>query len=301
MAALIGAVLLAVPGSPIHRKPMLGLDLQGGLEVVLKAVPPKGHSASRRPTWTSLSRSSRAASTSSASRQPEVRKQGTDQIVDPARRRARPGEGGRADRQDGAARDLRLRGRPRSGAVGDRERPADRDPVALRPAHAGAEAGGEGLAGGVLPLPHEDDRRTTKKVTVTGKNGKKTTILKPAKKTVLTHSLLQGPADTQSELLKPYRGQAAGEGAGDEGAGAPSSSSAARSRTAASASTTTSPNASTTTSSSTSRPEGRNGPIPEMTGGDLVAVRHARRLRRRTTTRSSCSSSRATARASSSR
>src|SRR5438045_591927 len=41
--ALVGAILLAVPGSPIHKKPTLGLDLQGGLEVVLKAVPPKGH------------------------------------------------------------------------------------------------------------------------------------------------------------------------------------------------------------------------------------------------------------------
>ena len=43
VAALVGAVLLAVPGSPIHRKPTLGLDLRGGLEVVLKAIPPKGH------------------------------------------------------------------------------------------------------------------------------------------------------------------------------------------------------------------------------------------------------------------
>ena len=42
LAAVVGVVLLAIPGSPIHRKPVLGLDLQGGLEVVLKAVPPKG-------------------------------------------------------------------------------------------------------------------------------------------------------------------------------------------------------------------------------------------------------------------
>ena len=42
-AALAGVALLAVPGSPVHKKPTLGLDLQGGLEVVLKAVPPKGH------------------------------------------------------------------------------------------------------------------------------------------------------------------------------------------------------------------------------------------------------------------
>jgi SecD/SecF fusion protein len=41
--ALVGTALLAVPGSPAHRSLRKGLDLQGGLEVVLKAVPPKGH------------------------------------------------------------------------------------------------------------------------------------------------------------------------------------------------------------------------------------------------------------------
>ncbi|MFL5960060.1 MAG: protein translocase subunit SecD [Gaiellaceae bacterium] len=41
-AALVGAVMLAVPGSPAYKKPTLGLDLQGGLEVVLRAVPDKG-------------------------------------------------------------------------------------------------------------------------------------------------------------------------------------------------------------------------------------------------------------------
>src|SRR5262249_9968176 len=38
-ALLVGAVLLIVPGSPVHKKATLGLDLQGGLEVVLRAVP----------------------------------------------------------------------------------------------------------------------------------------------------------------------------------------------------------------------------------------------------------------------
>ena len=43
VAALAGVAALAIPGSPAHKKVTLGLDLQGGLEVVLKAVPPKGH------------------------------------------------------------------------------------------------------------------------------------------------------------------------------------------------------------------------------------------------------------------
>jgi SecD/SecF fusion protein len=45
-AALVGAVLLAVPGSPAHKKPTLGLDLQGGIEVVLRAVPDPGQQLS---------------------------------------------------------------------------------------------------------------------------------------------------------------------------------------------------------------------------------------------------------------
>jgi SecD/SecF fusion protein len=35
---LVGALFLAVPGSPLYQKPTLGLDLQGGLEVVLQAT-----------------------------------------------------------------------------------------------------------------------------------------------------------------------------------------------------------------------------------------------------------------------
>jgi SecD/SecF fusion protein len=41
-AAVVGALLLALPGSPAQKKPTLGLDLQGGLEVVLRAIPNKG-------------------------------------------------------------------------------------------------------------------------------------------------------------------------------------------------------------------------------------------------------------------
>jgi SecD/SecF fusion protein len=42
LAALAGVALLVVPGSPAHKKTTLGLDLQGGLEVVLRAEPPRG-------------------------------------------------------------------------------------------------------------------------------------------------------------------------------------------------------------------------------------------------------------------
>ena len=43
VAALVGVVLMVVPASPLHKKPTLGLDLQGGLEITKQAVPPKGH------------------------------------------------------------------------------------------------------------------------------------------------------------------------------------------------------------------------------------------------------------------
>jgi SecD/SecF fusion protein len=42
LAALVGVALLVVPASPVHKKPTLGLDLQGGLEVILEASPPPG-------------------------------------------------------------------------------------------------------------------------------------------------------------------------------------------------------------------------------------------------------------------
>ena len=41
-AGLLGVALLAVPGSPVQQSPTLGLDLQGGLEVTLEAVPEQG-------------------------------------------------------------------------------------------------------------------------------------------------------------------------------------------------------------------------------------------------------------------
>jgi SecD/SecF fusion protein len=41
LIGLVGVALIALPQSPAYKKPILGLDLQGGLEVVLEAVPPE--------------------------------------------------------------------------------------------------------------------------------------------------------------------------------------------------------------------------------------------------------------------
>jgi SecD/SecF fusion protein len=78
--ALVGVALLALPCSPFHRGVKKGLDLQGGLEVVLKAQSPPGH----KLTSVDLDRSvqimrNRVDKLGVSS--PEIRKQGTDQIV----------------------------------------------------------------------------------------------------------------------------------------------------------------------------------------------------------------------------
>jgi SecD/SecF fusion protein len=79
-AALVGVALLAMPGSPVHKSPTLGLDLQGGLEVTLQAVPPPD----RELTDEDLDRSvdiMRNRVDKLGVTEPEIRKQGDDQIV----------------------------------------------------------------------------------------------------------------------------------------------------------------------------------------------------------------------------
>ena len=80
LAALVGSALLAIPGSPVHRSPVLGLDLQGGFEVVLKAVPPTGRplqdSDMERSTEIIRNRVDKLGVA-----EPEIRRQGDDQIA----------------------------------------------------------------------------------------------------------------------------------------------------------------------------------------------------------------------------
>jgi len=78
--ALAGVVALGVPGSPVHKKVTLGLDLQGGLEVVLKAVPPKHKTCDASCMERSIS-IMRSRIDKLGVAEPEIRKQGTNQIV----------------------------------------------------------------------------------------------------------------------------------------------------------------------------------------------------------------------------
>jgi SecD/SecF fusion protein len=80
VAALCGVAALAIPGSPVHRKVTLGLDLQGGLEVVLKAVPPKGKTCDSACMDRSVS-IMRSRIDKLGVSEPEIRKEGNNQIV----------------------------------------------------------------------------------------------------------------------------------------------------------------------------------------------------------------------------
>jgi SecD/SecF fusion protein len=78
--ALVGTAMLAYPGSPIHRGVKKGLDLQGGLEVVLKAQPPPGHKLTSSDLDRAVSIMRNRVDKLGVS-SPEIRKQGSDQIV----------------------------------------------------------------------------------------------------------------------------------------------------------------------------------------------------------------------------
>ena len=78
-AALVGVALLAVPGSPLERRPTLGLDLQGGLEVTLQAVTPKDRKLTKEDLDRSVSIMRSRVDKLGVS-EPEIRTQGSDQI-----------------------------------------------------------------------------------------------------------------------------------------------------------------------------------------------------------------------------
>jgi len=80
VGVLVGVGFLAIPGSPAHKSPTLGLDLQGGLEVVLKAVPPKGHPLTTQDLDRSVTIMRNRVDKLGVS-EPEIRKQGGNQII----------------------------------------------------------------------------------------------------------------------------------------------------------------------------------------------------------------------------
>ena len=80
IAALVGVALMIVPSSPIHKKPTLGLDLQGGLEITKQAVPPKGRKLTKEDLDRSVTIMRDRVDRLGVS-EPEIRTQGNDQIT----------------------------------------------------------------------------------------------------------------------------------------------------------------------------------------------------------------------------
>ncbi len=80
LAALAGVALLAVPSSPFHKSLRKGLDLQGGLEVVLQAAPAKGQVVTPAAMNNSVSIMRNRIDKLGVS-EPVVTKQGANQIV----------------------------------------------------------------------------------------------------------------------------------------------------------------------------------------------------------------------------
>jgi SecD/SecF fusion protein len=78
--ALVGVALIALPGSPLYQKPKLGLDLQGGLEIVLEAKPPPNRSLTDQDLNRSVSIIRDRIDKLGVS-ETEVRKQGNNQIA----------------------------------------------------------------------------------------------------------------------------------------------------------------------------------------------------------------------------
>ncbi|HWG56083.1 MAG TPA: protein translocase subunit SecD [Gaiellaceae bacterium] len=80
VAALVGVAALAMPGSPAYQEPTLGLDLQGGLEVTLQAVPPRDRALAPEDLERSVEILRNRIDALGVS-EPEIRTQGDDQIV----------------------------------------------------------------------------------------------------------------------------------------------------------------------------------------------------------------------------
>ncbi|HXR12741.1 MAG TPA: protein translocase subunit SecD, partial [Gaiellaceae bacterium] len=198
LAAVVGAVLLAVPGSPIHQKPTLGLDLQGGLEVVLKAVPPKGQQVTAAGMATAQSIIQNRIDKLGVS-SPEVRLQGADQIVielagvhDPAKAAALIGKTAQLMIYDF---EPDLTG-PSVGPNGL--------PVATPSLYELLTEVQKQAATGTPEFYYLFRNKTVTTTTPAAKKG-----AKPKKTTTVKHSLVQGPTPTLSELLRPYGGKVA--------------------------------------------------------------------------------------------
>jgi SecD/SecF fusion protein len=190
-AALVGSLLLAVPGSPAYKKPTLGLDLQGGLEVVLRAIPDKGQQINATQMQTAQAIiENRVNKIGVAS--PNVAIQGSDEIViqlagvsDPAKAAKIVGTTGKLQMFD-------FETSLASPTVAGNQQPAPFPSLYSLLKQVKNEASKGSPQGYYL-------FKTVKKPVKTKVKGKKVTKLKTF------HSVLQGPAKNRKQLLLPYK------------------------------------------------------------------------------------------------
>jgi SecD/SecF fusion protein len=195
-AALVGSLLLAVPHSPAYKKPTLGLDLQGGIEIVLRAIPPKGQQITAAQMQTAqqimTSRVDKLGVTS-----PNVAVQGGNEIViqlagihDPAQAARIIGTTGQLHFYDF---ETSLAAPTVNGGV----------PAPLGSLYQLLQAvKGQANKGSPAAYYLFKVKKVTKQVTTKVK-GKKVT--KP--QTTTTHKVLQGPDPNLKNLLRPYGGK----------------------------------------------------------------------------------------------
>ena len=195
-AALVGAVMLAVPGSPAYHKPTLGLDLRGGLEVILKATPKKGEPLTTQGMQTAQQIIQQRANSSGLTAA-TVAIQGNDEIViqiagvhDPAKAAKVVGTTGQLQIFDFEPNLV-------SPTVNGSQQPTPLPSLykLLTSLKGGAQ---KGSPEGYFLF------KTVKKQVTTKVKGKKVT------KTKTFHTLVQGSpplgTPTKKELLQPYKG-----------------------------------------------------------------------------------------------
>ncbi|MCW2977257.1 MAG: secD [Actinomycetia bacterium] len=261
--ALVGAILLAVPGSPIQKKPTLGLDLRGGLEVVLQAVPPKGHTLTPDDMNRSISIMQSRINKLGVS-EPEIRKQGKDQIVIQIAGIHNPAA---AAKLIGTTAQLMLFDFENDLTGPSRDingRPVATPGLYELLTQVQTQAAKGTPESYYLFHAKSVQVKSTKQVKVNGK-----TVTKPVTKTVVKHSLVAGPANTLTDLLKPHGGKTPPN---DQVLKVPAHTIVVHCQA-----TTSCLGANTVSPSGTYYyllnyfPTRANNPVPEMNGRDLVA------------------------------
>ncbi len=192
-AALVGALLLAIPGSPIYRAPTLGLDLQGGIEVVLRAIPHQGQTVNSTQMQVAQNiMESRVNGVGVAS--PNIAIQGNNEIVMQLAGVHDPTKAAKVIGTTGALQIFDFEPSLAPPTVQGNQQPAPfgslykllTDTAVVKEANKGAPE--------FYYLA-----KTVQKPVTTKVKGKKVT------KTVTFHEIVQGPTQSQKQLLLPYK------------------------------------------------------------------------------------------------